>query len=96
MVGVVYPENEILLACMDLIDEAARTLGEDLAPVMRRNLAVYTDEGWHRTIDPAIVTATVLGASTPPSLEDYAKYVIFDAGHRVLGRVLREMNDGAA
>jgi hypothetical protein len=91
-----YSENQILLACMDLIDEAARTLGEDLASIMRRNLAVYVDEGWHRTVGPADVTAAVMGASSPPSLDDYAKYVIFDAGPRLLGRVLREMDDDAA
>lgn len=91
-----YPENEIMLACMDLIDEAARTLGEKVASVMRRALAVYVDEGWHRTIDPSDVTATVMGASSPPSLNDYAKYVNLDAGQRALGRVLREMDDDAA
>ena len=91
-----YPENQILLACMDMIDEAARTLGEDLASVMRRNLAGYVDEGWHRAIDPADVTATVMGASSPPTLDDYAKYVNFDAGQRALGRVLREMDGDAA
>ncbi len=90
-----YPENELLLACVDLIDEAARTLGESVASVLRRNLAVYTDEGWHRTIDPADVTATVMEASSPPSLDDYAKYVNFDAGQRALGRVLRTMDDAA-
>ncbi len=91
-----YPENDILLACMDLIDEATRALGADVAAVMRRNLAVYVDEGLHRTIDPLDVTATVIGASTPPGLDDYAKYVNFDAGQRALGRVLREMDDDAA
>lgn len=93
---MVYPENQMLLACMDLIDEAARTLGAGVACVMRRSLAVYVDEGWHRAIDPAEVTATVTGASSPPSLGDYARYVNFDAGQRVLGRVLREMDDDAA
>lgn len=93
---MMYPENQILLACMDLMDEAARTLGENVASVLRRSLAVYVDEGWHRTIDPADVSATVMGASTPPSLEDYAKYINFDAGQRALGRVLREMDDDAA
>jgi hypothetical protein len=96
MVWMMYPENQILLASMDLIDEAAQTLGEGVATVLRRNLAVYVDEGWHRTIDPADVTATVTGASSPPSLEDCAKYVNFDAGQRALGRVLREMGEDAA
>ncbi|MGH3164504.1 MAG: hypothetical protein ACRDN0_01250 [Trebonia sp.] len=91
-----HPENQILLACMDLIDEAVRTLGEEVASIMRRNLAVYTDEGWHLTIDPAVVTATVMGASSPPSLFDYAKYINFDAIERGLGRVLRELDDDAA
>ncbi|HSZ42006.1 MAG TPA: hypothetical protein VK817_18775 [Trebonia sp.] len=91
-----YSENQILLACMDLIDEAARALGQDVASLLRRNLAVYADEGWHRGIDPAIVTATVLEASSPPTLADYAKYINFDAGQRALGRALREMNDETA
>jgi hypothetical protein len=91
-----YPENQLLLACMNLIDDAARTLGESMASLLRRNLAVYVEEGWHKTISPADVTATVTGASSPPSVDDYAKYVNFDAGQRALGRVLREMNDGAA
>jgi len=91
-----YPENQILLACMDVIDEAARTMGEYIASIMRRNLAVYVDEGWHLVIDPADVTATVMGASSPPSLDDYAKYINFDAVNRGLGRVLREMDDDAA
>jgi hypothetical protein len=90
-----YPENQILLACVDVIDEAARTLGEHIASIMRRNLAAYVDEGWHLTIDPADVTATVLGASSPPSLHDYAKYINFDALQRGLGRVVREMDDDA-
>lgn len=88
-----YSENQILLACMDMTDQAARTLGENVASVMRRSLAVYADEGWLRTIDPADVTATVTGASSPPTLDDYAKFVSFDAGQRAVGRVLREMDD---
>jgi hypothetical protein len=55
---------------MDVIDEAAQTLGEHVASIMRRNLAVYVDEGWHLMIDPADVTATVIGASSPPNLDD--------------------------
>jgi hypothetical protein len=45
---------------MDMTDEAARTLGEDLASVMRRNLVRYANEGWYQAIDPADVTATVM------------------------------------
>lgn len=91
-----HPENQILLACMDLIDEAARMLGEDVASVMRRSLAVYTDEGWHQGIDPAVVTAAVMGASSPPTLADYAKYITCDAGQRSLLRVLRDLDDNPA
>jgi hypothetical protein len=91
-----YSENQLLLACMDLVDEAARTLGEGTASLLRRNLAVYVDEGRLAAIDPVDVSATVMGASSPPSLDDFAKYVNFDAGQYALGRVLREMGDGAA
>ena len=93
MVRMMYPDNNVLLACMDLIDEAARALGEDIASVMRRNLARYVNEGRHRSVGPADVTATVMGASSPPSLDDYAKYVNFDAGQRAIGHVPQELND---